>query len=111
VRLPNKRLFRSCVGLAIAIAQFVVVLATAAESLRLSASAHVEQRGTQSHYAHNEATCPVCAAQSMHARVESYPPPLPVSEHGVVALVERVDRTAVGRTLTANGSRAPPALS
>jgi hypothetical protein len=111
VSLPRKRLFRRAIGLAIAIAQLVVVVATATESLRVSASAHAERSGTHSHFAHNEATCPICAAQSMHARVEPSPPPAPLYEQAVTALVEQTDVVRLGQTLTANGSRAPPALS
>jgi hypothetical protein len=103
--------FLRAVGLAIAIAQLAVVFATATESWHASASAHVEQGGTQWHYAHNEATCPVCTAQSMHARIEASVPPAAVLIRRAAALVARVDRPVVGRTLTANGSRAPPALS
>ena len=109
--LPSKRLFRRAIGLAIAIAQLVVVIATATESLHASASAHAERSGTHSHFAHNEATCPVCAAQSMHAQVEPCPPPAPMYTLAVAALAERIDGPISSRTLTANGSRAPPALS
>jgi hypothetical protein len=111
VRLPYKRLFRRALALAIAIAQAVVIVATATEPLHASASAHIERSGTRQHFAHNEATCSVCAAQSMHAQVKPCPPPALMYEQAVVALPARIDGPISNRTLTANGSRAPPALS
>ena len=111
MRLLKKRLFRRGIGVAIALAQLVLVFATATESLRASASAHVEQSGTQRHFAHNEATCPVCTAQSMHARTVPYPPPAAVVEHRVAAMIQRVDGRVASAPFTANGSRAPPALA
>jgi hypothetical protein len=51
--------------------QLVMVLAGTIESWRgPDASAHVETRGTQLHHAHDEATCPACIVQSLHARPE-----------------------------------------
>lgn len=109
--LLKKRVFRRAFGVAIAVAQLVVVVATATDSLRASASAHVEQSGTQRHFAHNEATCPVCAAQSMHAQVALTPAPLPSHAPALTASVQRVDCMFAGQTPAANGSRAPPTLS
>src|SRR5271154_3508071 len=98
MRLPKKRLFRRGIALAIAIAHLVVVIATAAEALRASASAHIEQRGTQSHYAHNEATCPIWAAQAILPPAEPYvPPPAITYAPSAAALVERVDRPALAQ--------------
>ena len=109
--LPKTRMFRRALGVAIAVVQLVVVVATATESLRPSASAHVEQSGTQRHYAHNEATCPVCAAQSMHAQVAHSPVPPPSDAAPHTAAVGCVDCAFAGQTPAANGSRAPPTLS
>jgi hypothetical protein len=109
--LPQTRVFRRAVTAMVAIAQLVVVFATATEPLRASASAHVEQRGTQRHFAHNEATCQVCASQSMHARTEAAPLPVPLHDHALAAFIERIDRPASRGISTANGSRAPPSLS
>lgn len=58
--------------------QLVMVFAGTIESWRgPDASSHVETRGTQLHHAHDEATCPACIVQSLHARPEraSVPPP------------------------------------
>ena len=61
------RLFALLAGLG----QLVMVLAGTIESWRgPDASAHVETRGTQLHHAHDEATCPACIVQSLHARPE-----------------------------------------
>jgi hypothetical protein len=57
--------------------QLVMVLAGTIESWRgPDASAHVETRGTQLHHAHDEATCPACIVQLLHAKPErpSAPP-------------------------------------
>jgi hypothetical protein len=105
----NKRVFRSAIALAVTIVHLVVVCATAAESWRANASAHVEQGGTQRHFAHNDATCPLCTAQSMHARIEPHAPPSLASRLVDGASVERVGRPVTRQALAANGSRAPPA--
>lgn len=68
------RLFAVLAG----IGQLVMVLAGTIESWRgPDASSHVETRGTQLHHAHDEATCPACVVQLLHARPErpSAPPP------------------------------------
>lgn len=103
---------RRLAALVVMVAQLALGLAVSAESWGGSdASPHVERHGTQLHHAHNEATCPACAAQSMHARVEPPLPPLPDAENGVPATVARADSRPPARTRTANGSRAPPTLS
>jgi hypothetical protein len=109
--LPQRRVFTRAVAAMVAIAQLVVVLATATEPLRASATAHVERCGTQRHFAHNEATCQVCASQSMHARTEAAPVPAPIHVYAIAASIERIDRPVSRAIAAANGSRAPPALS
>jgi Protein of unknown function (DUF2946) len=111
MKLLEKRVFRRTLGVVIAVTQLVVVVATATDSLRASASAHVEQSGTRRHFAHNEATCPLCAAQSMHAQVARSPAPVPSKAPPLTASVQRVNRTFADPTPAANGSRAPPTLS
>jgi hypothetical protein len=97
MKLPKKRVFLRTIALAIGIAHLVVVVAAATESWHGSASAHVEQGGTQRHYAHNDASCPICTAQSMHARIEMYLPPSAVlMQHGG-ALVGPTDRPSAAR--------------
>jgi len=88
--------------------QLVMVLAGTIESWRgPDASSHVETRGTQLHHAHDEATCPACIVQSLHARPEraAVPPP---SRRQIVpprAMLTWSVPTGAASTYT---SRAPP---
>jgi hypothetical protein len=74
-----------------------------------SAPAHVEAYGTTTHYAHDEANCPLCVARQLVGRTElEVRLPLPL-EHpsGIIASVElpsiSLDRYSVA------SPRAPPA--
>jgi hypothetical protein len=88
--------------------QLVMVLSGAIESWRgPDASAHVEAHGTQLHHAHNEASCPACIVQALHAKPE--PPASPVPRRAAnaapwAALVWSVST----RSTTTNVARAPP---
>lgn len=59
-------------------AQLAVALAPLAEGRGTRTfSAHVEQGGTRSHAAHNEATCASCQARSIHGTTSRPPFTLP----------------------------------
>jgi hypothetical protein len=103
---------RRVVGLLALLAQVTFVMATGAESWHgRDASAHVERSGTQLHFAHDEATCVACTAQTLHAQ------PGPRS----TGLPECVRPRQVATDLAlvpfgvhdpyCNGSRAPPLVS
>lgn len=89
----------------------VMVLAGTIESWRgPDASSHVETRGTQLHHAHNEATCPACIVQSLHAQPERPTSLLPFRALAVVSPVALL-RSASSRTVVTNAPRAPPAIA
>jgi hypothetical protein len=103
---------RRLAALVVMVAQIALGLAYSAESWRgADASAHIERTGTQLHHAHNEATCPACAAQSLHALVASRTPPVSVGHDGVGAADAWNDLRPAARVHPANGSRAPPVVS
>ena len=90
------------------IGQLVMVLAGTIESWRgPDASSHVETRGTQLHHAHDEATCPACIVQSLHARPERSSASPPSRR-----LIEPPAATQIGSVATGTSatyaSRAPP---
>jgi hypothetical protein len=88
--------------------QLVMVLSGTIESWRgPDASAHVEAHGTQLHHAHDEATCPACIVQALHAKPERPSSPWPrraAKAAPWTALVWSV----LARTATTNVARAPP---
>ena len=88
--------------------QLVMVLAGTIESWRgPDASAHVETRGTQLHHAHDEATCPACIVQLLHARPER-PVAAPLSRR-LIELPHATSARSVSTGATSTyASRAPP---
>ncbi len=91
--------------------QMVMVLSGTIESWRgPDASAHVETRGTQLHHAHNEAFCPACVVQTLHAKPERPTSPLPNRAPTVAPRVASI-RSAPTGTVTTNSPRAPPAIA
>jgi hypothetical protein len=107
-----KPVTRRLAALVVMVAQIALGLAYSAESWRgADASAHIERSGTQLHHAHNEATCPACAAQSLHAVVPARTPTLPTGDDAVGTAVARDESRPAAHTHPANGSRAPPVVS
>ncbi len=105
-----QRLARRVAACVAILAQIAVVAAASADGVHRDASAHVEQRGTQLHYAHNEATCPGCLAQSLHARVLATASPLPQVHPGPPAAAARTAaKPAAARRFRTAPPRAPPA--
>jgi hypothetical protein len=99
---------RAC-GVVAAVAQVTLILATGADSWHgRDASAHVERTGTQLHYAHNEATCVACTAQTMHA--QAAPPTVnwPDDVTPQCAAATLAANPPRSRDCPSNGSRAPP---
>jgi hypothetical protein len=90
--------------------QLVMVFAATIESWRgPDASAHVEARGTQLHHAHNEATCPACIVQALHAKPERRQAPPPVRRWSAIPVATVAWSHPTGATVT-NSPRAPPTL-
>src|SRR5215469_4569012 len=88
--------------------QLVMVLAGTIESWRgPDASSHVETRGTQLHHAHDEATCPACVVQLLHARPERPSTPLP-SQRLIEPPAATQGWSVSTGTATTYASRAPP---
>ena len=88
--------------------QLVMVLAGTIESWRgPDASAHVETRGTQLHHAHDEASCPACIVQSLHARPERAAVPPPSRRLIVLPSATAIWSVPTGAAPTYT-SRAPP---
>jgi Protein of unknown function (DUF2946) len=111
-RSGMRSVFRRLAALVVMVAQIALGLAYSAESWRgADASAHIERTGTQLHHAHNEATCPACAAQSLHALVASRTPPVAIGRDDIGAAESLDDLRPVANPHTANGSRAPPVVS
>jgi hypothetical protein len=93
-----------------AIGQLAVAIAPSADGWRgPDTSAHAEQRGTQLHHAHNEATCPGCFVQSLQACAQPPACPLPTGRERVAATVTRADDAPYAGEPSSHGSRAPPA--
>ncbi|HZS60268.1 MAG TPA: hypothetical protein VFA43_13415 [Gemmatimonadaceae bacterium] len=88
--------------------QLVMVLAGTIESWRgPDASSHIETRGTQLHHAHDEASCPACVVQLLHARPERPSTP-PLSRRPIVP-PPATSTWSVGTGASATyASRAPP---
>ena len=60
---PNSLMRRA--GLLIAIVQIALGAATLLESGSRNANAHIESKGVELHYAHDEATCAACISQQL----------------------------------------------
>jgi hypothetical protein len=111
-RLVNPRAVRLLGAILAIIGQVAFVAAASAEGWRgPDAKTHIEQHGTQLHYAHNEATCPGCIVQSLHARAEPPASPLPQGRGAVVATVTRLGVAPFVSENSSNGTRAPPRAS
>lgn len=87
------------------------VLSIAAGADDLGAAAHVEQSGVALHHAHNEATCIVCRALSLHGRTQS-----PAEPGIAIAAAPAVRPNSIAyrpeqATLPSNPSRAPPEIA
>lgn len=75
-----------------------------------SSAAHVEQGGTSSHWAHNEESCAVCQARSVHAALPRVPTLNAVSELATAPLVKAAERVASAELRSLSNPRAPPGL-
>lgn len=88
--------------------QLVMVLSGTIESWRgPDTSAHVEAHGTQLHHAHDEATCPACIVQALHAKPERAASPIPRRALSVAPRTAFV-WSILTSTATTNSPRAPP---
>ena len=100
---------RVAVALALLALQGAVALSPLAESVHTDRpQVHVEQRGATHPFAHNEATCALCAVRSMHAAVQAraFGDAMAPRHEGAIVLVTRdVPSLDDGPT---NLSRAPP---
>ncbi|HMC55597.1 MAG TPA: hypothetical protein VKH19_10525 [Gemmatimonadaceae bacterium] len=91
------------------VSQLAVVLSPLAEAREgQSFASHVEQGGTSSHYAHNDATCITCQARTLTgptARPQTVPAPTEVSS----PVISRVLPAAIAAKLCRpKNPRAPP---
>jgi hypothetical protein len=112
-RVPRQQrmtrvLVRRMAALAVCVAQLAVAGAAASDGLHHDASPHVERGGTQLHYAHNEATCVACLAQSLHARVEAASPSLPPVLATLAAPAPRMAAAPSSSRHSPTAPRAPP---
>lgn len=98
------------VSLLAVVGQLTLVLAPLAHASRgRSAAAHVERGGTQTHHAHNEATCVACATQGLQALASARPSlalGAPDPRHDGPR--GRTDPHPATGTIGSNGPRAPP---
>jgi hypothetical protein len=111
-RSPWRVAARRAVGLLAVFAQITLVVATGAESWRgRDASAHVERSGTQLHFAHDEATCVACTAQTLHAQPAPRSAGLPDSVQPRHAPADLALVPSGVHDPYSNGSRAPPLMT
>jgi hypothetical protein len=91
-------------------AQLVLAIAPLTEGTDQRMASHVEAAGTQTHYAHNEATCASCQARSIHGSVPR-PSPVPLEAGGqAFIVVVSVDRSISVDAHSPSSPRAPPSL-
>ncbi len=103
------RVFRHLLAIFAVFGLIAIDLAPIAEAWSgPDAAAHVEQRGTQLHYAHNEATCPACVTRTLVSRGAASAAPAPDVRASETASVMQVERPAHSQVSRSNGSRAPP---
>jgi hypothetical protein len=101
----------SLLALLAGLGQLVMVLSGTIEAWRgPDAQAHVETRGTQLHHAHDEASCPACIVQALHAKPERPASPMPSRAPSVVPRTTST-WSAPTRTVVTNAPRAPPAIA
>ena len=91
----------------LAATQIMVVAIPLSESGSGSASAHVESRGVQIHYAHNEESCIACAALKVFDGALPAAPPVALSD-GSAAAIAATDTFDPRLASGPPRSRAPP---
>jgi hypothetical protein len=91
------------------LAQLSVALAPLGEAREgVSAAAHVETGGTATHYAHNDATCVVCKARSLHGLTARVPDASIAGRVGTNTVVGSPEPYVAAEFLSTGSPRAPP---
>lgn len=91
-------------------AQLVLALAPLSEGRSATMATHVETSGAvRGHYAHNEATCPVCQARSIHGATPKEPAPFLAGPIRPTAVVDVVTHGISDDYSRQANPRAPPA--
>jgi hypothetical protein len=91
-------------------AQLVVAIAPLSEWRDGRTVSHVETGGTQTHHAHNEASCAACQARSIHGSTPREPMPLFDVEAPHIQFVGAFDRAISRESHSPANPRAPPSL-
>jgi hypothetical protein len=97
-------------AIVVAAAQVVLGSAPLFENGARNASAHVEAKGVQLHYAHDEATCIACNASRILGGAEPVSPPLVLPADRIVSATPELIQHLVSSARGHNNSRAPPSI-
>jgi hypothetical protein len=97
----------ACVAMA---SQFVLAIAPLAEGRDARMASHIEAGGTQTHYAHSEATCVSCQARSIHGTTTRPSASLYEGQTHQSLVVQPVGRPVSTDLHSPSNPRAPPTV-
>jgi len=109
-RLRRQHWLLSILGMLAMASQLVLAVAPLAEGREDRMASHVEADGTQTHYAHSDATCISCQARSIHGTTVRTASSVFEGEVRASTFTPFVDRVSPAGVHSQSHPRAPPAL-